>query len=73
MGNMEPPKCTVANIIAEGDFVTTYGDMTKKDKDGKIVPYAYCDIYRFQGDKIVELRAFVIQTEAKYQTSSRAS
>ena len=71
--DMEPPKFTVANVIAEGDFVMAHGDMTMQDKDGKVVPYAYCDIYRFRGDKIVELRAFVINTEAKYQTSSRAS
>jgi ketosteroid isomerase-like protein len=70
---MEPPQFTVANVIAEGDFVTAHGDMTMKDKDGKVVPYAYCDIYRFRGDKIVELRAFVIQTEAQSQTSSRVS
>jgi ketosteroid isomerase-like protein len=73
MGNMEPPKFTVTHVIAEGDFVMAHGDMIMKDKDGKVVPYAYCDIYRFQGDKIVELRAFVIETEAKYQTSSRTS
>jgi ketosteroid isomerase-like protein len=71
--DMEPPKFTVTHVIAEGDFVMAHGDMTTKDKDGKVVLYAYCDIYRFRGDKIVELRAFVIQTEAKYQTSSRAS
>jgi uncharacterized protein len=71
--DMEPPQFTVAHVIAEGDFVTAYGDMTMQDKDGKIVPYAYCDIYRFRGDKIVELRAFVIKTAAQYQTSSRAS
>jgi ketosteroid isomerase-like protein len=63
---MEPPKFTVHNVIAEGDFVTAYGDMAMQDKDGEVVPYAYCDIYRFRGDKIVELSAFVIQTEAKY-------
>jgi ketosteroid isomerase-like protein len=73
MGHMEPPKFTVNNVIAEGDFVTAYGDMIMKDKDGKVVPYAYCDIYRFRGDKIIELSAFVIQTEAKDQTSSRVS
>jgi uncharacterized protein len=71
--DMEPPQFTVANVIAEGDFVTAHGDMTMKDKDGKVVPYAYCDIYRFRGDKIVELRAFVMKTEAQYQTSSRVS
>jgi ketosteroid isomerase-like protein len=72
MGNMEPPKFTVDNVIAEGDFVTAYGDMTMKDKDGKAASYSYCDIYRFRGGKIVELRAFVIKTEAKRQTSGAA-
>lgn len=70
--DMEPPKITVSNVIAEGDFVAAHGDVTMKDKDGRAVPYSYCDIYRFQGDKIVELRAFVIKTEAKYETSSAA-
>jgi uncharacterized protein len=69
----EPPKFTVDNVIAEGDFVTAYGDMKMKDKDGKVVPYAYCDIYRFRDNKIVALSSFVIKTEAKYETSSGAS
>jgi uncharacterized protein len=70
MGNLEPPKFTVSNVIAEGDFVTNYGDMTTRDKDGKIEPWSFCDIYRFKGGKIAELRAFVIKTEPKHKTSS---
>jgi ketosteroid isomerase-like protein len=70
--DVEPPKFTVDNIIAEGDFVTAYGDMTMKDKDGKDASYSYCDIYRFRGDKIVALSSFVIKTEAKYETTSGA-
>ena len=73
MGKMEPPKFTVANVIAEGDFVAAHGEITMKDKDGKAAPYSYCDIYHFREDKIVELRAFVIKTEAKYETNSRTS
>jgi uncharacterized protein len=46
--DMEPPKFTVDNIIAEGDFVAASGGMTLKDKDGKTVPYTFCDIYRFR-------------------------
>jgi uncharacterized protein len=68
--DMEPPKFTVDNIIAEGDFVTSYGDMTMKEKDGKTVPYAYCDIYRFRNEKIVELNSFVIKTVAKAESAS---
>jgi len=58
----EPPEFTVIAVIAEGDFVAAHGDMTMKGKDGKAVPYSYCDIYRFRGDKIVELRSFVMKT-----------
>lgn len=68
--DMEPPKFTVDNIIAEGDFVTAYGDLTLKEKDGKTVPYAYCDIYRFRDGKIAELNSFVIKTEAKAESAS---
>jgi uncharacterized protein len=65
MKTMEPPKFTVKNVIAEGDFVVACGDMTMKDTEGKIVPYSYCDVYRFRGDKIAELTSYVIKTEAK--------
>lgn len=68
--DIEPPKFTVDNTIGEGDFVTAYGDMTMKDKDGKTVPYAYCDIYRFRDGKIIELKSFVIKTEAKAETAT---
>ena len=67
---LEPPKFTVDNIIAEGDFVTAYGNMTMKEKDGNNEPYAYCDIYRFRDGKIVELNSFVIETEAKAESAS---
>jgi uncharacterized protein len=60
---LEPPKFMVANLIAEGDFVTALGDITMKDEDGKAAHYAYCDIWRFRSGKIVELRAFVIKTD----------
>ena len=60
---IEPPEFTVTNLIAEGDFVTVLGDITLKDEDRKAVDYSYCDVWRFRGDKIVELRAFVIKTQ----------
>ena len=65
----EPPQFTVNNVIAEGDFVTAYGDMTMKGDDGKPASYSYCDVYRLRGDKIVELSSFVIKTEPKLQTA----
>jgi ketosteroid isomerase-like protein len=69
---VEPPLNIVANLIAEGDFVTALGDLTIKDEDGKAAHYSYCDIWRFRGDKMVELRAFVILAEVKAETSNAA-
>ena len=57
----EPPKFMVANLIAEGDFVTALGNITMKDEDGKEIPYSYCDVWRFRNGKMVELMAFVIK------------
>ena len=62
---IEPPEFTVDNTIAEGDFLTVLGDITLKDKDGKAVLHSYCDVWRFRGGKMVELRAFVIKAELK--------
>ncbi len=57
----EMPKFTIDTVIADGDFVTCVGDMTMPEK-GKDVPYAYCDVWRMEGGKIAELKAFVIKT-----------
>ncbi len=67
---IEPPKFTVANLIAEGDFVTALGEITLKDKDGKATHYSYCDVWRFRDGKMVELKAFVIETEVENETTS---
>jgi uncharacterized protein len=67
---IEPPKFTVVNLIAEGDFVTAVGDFTLKDADGKANHYSYCDVWRFRGSEIVELKAFVIKIDVNHETSS---
>jgi uncharacterized protein len=69
---VEPPLNIVANLIAEGDFVTALGDLTLKDEDGKAAHYSYCDVWRFRDGKMVELKAFVVKTELKNEISSAA-
>jgi uncharacterized protein len=59
---VEPPLNIVANLIAEGDFVTALGDLKIKDEDGKATHYSYCDVWRFRGGKMIELKAFVVKT-----------
>jgi ketosteroid isomerase-like protein len=57
---IEPPEFKVAHLIAEGDFVAALGEITLKDEDGKATTHSYCDVWRFRGDRMVELTAFVI-------------
>ncbi|WP_367875315.1 nuclear transport factor 2 family protein [Luteolibacter sp. Populi] len=62
---LEPPKFKVERLIAEADFVIALGEITMKDEEDKEAPYSYCDVWRFRGDKMCELRAFVIKPEGK--------
>ncbi|MEO6212982.1 MAG: nuclear transport factor 2 family protein [Vicinamibacterales bacterium] len=62
-GPSEPPKFSIDTVIAEGDFVTCIGDMTMAEK-GEVVPYGYCDVWRLAGDKIAELKTYVIKTKS---------
>ncbi|QCR24982.1 ketosteroid isomerase [Pontibacter sp. SGAir0037] len=62
---MEPPKFVVANLIAEGDYVTALGNITLKDEDGLEALYAYCDVWQFRNGKMAGLQAFVIKPEAQ--------
>lgn len=69
----ELPKFTATPpTIAEGDFVVARGDMTMKDKEGKEGRYSYCDVYRFDGEKIAELTSFVVNTEPKSRAAGSA-
>jgi len=62
--NPQPPRFTIRQTIAEGDSVVTRGDMVMQEKkNGPSIPYTFCDIYRFAGDKVAELTAFVIRTD----------
>ena len=69
---IEPPKFTIDNLIAEGEFLTVLGDITLRNEDGKAVHHSYCDVWRFRAGKIIELKAFVIKTEVSRETSSAA-
>jgi ketosteroid isomerase-like protein len=57
----EPPAFTVHTMVADGDVVVAQGDMTMKE-GGADVPYAFCDVWRFRGDMLVGLNAFVVKT-----------
>lgn len=56
----QPPKFRVSRMIAEHDAVVVLGQITLKDEEGKATEYAYCDVWRFDGDRMAALQAFVL-------------
>ena len=72
MGDMEPPKINVTAIISEGDSAACYGDMTMIE-NGTETSYSYCDVYKFSGDKIAELRSFVVKHKTEGEGEKAAS
>jgi uncharacterized protein len=72
--NPQPPQFTIQDTVAEGDFVITRGDMKMQEKKSSPwIPYTFCDIYRFTGDKVAELTAFVIRTDKSSTRDREAS
>ena len=74
MKDMEPPKFTVVEYIAEGDSVACRGDMTMKDEKGFEGKYSFCDFYRFRNGKITELNSYIVKhkTEGEKDRSATA-
>jgi ketosteroid isomerase-like protein len=58
---LEPPKFTVENVIADGDFVTVMGQISLKNKDGSDTHFDYCDNWHFENGKIAALKAYVVE------------
>ena len=58
---LEPPRFTVSQLIAEGDFVTALGDISIRSDTGEMTRSAYCDVWRVRDGKLAELRAFVVE------------
>jgi ketosteroid isomerase-like protein len=69
-GPGEPPQFGVDAIVTEGDHAIAYGDMSMKE-DGNVVPYSYCDVYRFQGDRIATMKSYVVKTQTQTQTQKK--
>lgn len=72
MADVGPPKINTTAIISEGNNAAAYGDMTMLEK-GETTFYTFCDIYRFDGDKIVELRSFAVKDKPTGESQKTAS
>lgn len=59
---IDPPVNNVINLLADRNFVIATGTIAIKDKDGNVTTSEYCDVWRFEGDKMAELHAYVVET-----------
>jgi uncharacterized protein len=73
MEGTEPPIFTVDKMIADGNSVACYGDMQMKSKEGTTEQYSYVDIYEFDGDKIADLKSFVVKHKPEGEQAKSAS
>jgi ketosteroid isomerase-like protein len=51
---------TAEQYIEQGAYLTVLGKIRLKQPAGKLVDYAYCDVWQFRDGKLAELYAFVI-------------
>lgn len=73
MDGHEAPKFTVEAIFGDGNHVACHGQMSMKDKEGKEGKYSYCDVYTFTGDKVSELRSFVVAHKSEDKNASASA
>ena len=62
---LQPPRVTVAQLVAEGDFVVAIGDIAIVDAAGRVARSAYCGVWRLREGKLADLRAFVVELDAE--------
>lgn len=60
-----PPLVTVDHLIADGNFLTAVGTVSMKDETGSFTRYVYSDLWKFRGDQLAALKAFVIKDEGR--------
>jgi uncharacterized protein (TIGR02246 family) len=51
----EPPRFTVTNMIADGDFVAALGSIQIKDEEGEEETHLYYDVWQFRGGLVAGL------------------
>lgn len=68
----EAPEFTVDRLIAEGDTVVCYGDMTMKE-NGEPFSYSYCDIYQLNNGEIARLQSFVVKHKTEGESEQTAT
>jgi ketosteroid isomerase-like protein len=51
----------IEKYVEEGESLVAIGWIKLKDKEGNLVTYSVCDVWKFRNGKMAELKAFVIK------------
>jgi ketosteroid isomerase-like protein len=54
-------KFQIEKFIDEGEYLVAIGWIKMKDKEGRLMSYSFCDVWKFRDGKMAELKAFVIK------------
>ena len=73
MEGCEPPKFTVKRMIADGNSVACFGEMTMGQPPEAPGTYSYCDVYQFADGKVTELRSFVVKHKTEGEPTEKAA
>jgi uncharacterized protein len=53
------PLITIKNIVAEGNYVVVESTGEAKTKNGKPYNQTYCDVFKFNEEKLVEITTYL--------------
>lgn len=53
------PKITIKNIVSEGNFVVVESTGEAQTKSGKPYNQVYCDVFRFENEKLQEITTYL--------------
>ena len=57
------PTLTVSKLVEEGDTVVAVGEGAATRADGAPFRFAFCDTFRFAGDRIDRVESYVVALE----------
>ena len=62
-----PPAFSTDHWIIEGDWLAVRGEITIQDAERGAVHSKYCDLWKIEGGKLAELRAFAIEDNTRHE------
>jgi len=66
------PEFDVRRVIADGDVVMSDGTMKMPQGNGEYYVGAFCDVYRFQEGKVIELNSYIVDLPASGETDAES-